>query len=316
MKRLTLIVIALLLCISFTACNVAEDAEGLSTSSSSSSDLPAYPYTYDRYAVPAAVRTSLGGSYETYKAAVDAIDSAAESFAVTDEAEYETVCAALEACYPPYGLVTGANYDAASKEVHLSYRYNATVMQQQVEKTDQLSGMIMALALREGDDELNRALALYHYVITSIHMDGSDSSLWVGLMDGTGGSYAAAAMYSFLLTQVDVESVLAVTTDHENKDHYLVIVTLNGKPYIMDPAYELEFSKGGLVCFGMTEQELTANRLAIPVKALFGQTPACTDVRFASMRQCAKWSFNEDRTRVSMTVDGSTQIFDPTEEGN
>lgn len=317
MKRFALVLTALVLCLSFSACNVSEeDLENMSTSSSSSSELPAYDYTYDRYALPSAVRESLGSSYETYQAAVDAIDGAAESFAVADEAEYEAVCAALETCYPPYGLVTGANYDAVSKEVRLNYRYNATVMQQQVEKMDQLAAKIMALTLREGDGEINRALALYHYVITSIHIDGSDSNLWVGIMDGSGGSYAAAAMYSFLLTQVDVESVLAVTTDYEGKDHYLVITTLDGKPYIMDPAYELEFSQGGLVCFGMTEQEITANRLSVPVEALFGQTPACTDTRFAPMRQCAKWSFNEDRTRVSMTVDGGTQIFSLTEENS
>ena len=117
MKKFSLLLAAILLCGLFASCTpVSEDESSSSSVSStdSSDDLPAYEFTYNRYALSSDVEQLLGGSLETYHSAVDAIDSVSDSFAVSDEAEAELLEQVLYACYPPASLVTDMTYDPSS----------------------------------------------------------------------------------------------------------------------------------------------------------------------------------------------------------
>lgn len=318
MKIIIALVTTLVLMLPFTACNGTADSDTSSQTQSgaselsSSSDLPAYDYTYNKYALPPAVKESLGASDEAYRAAVDAIEARAESFNVSDEAAFEVVRKALGGYYPPAGLVTEMRYDSATKDVHLTYRYNANVHKQQLEKAGQVTEKIIDLALREGDSEAIKALALYRYVASGVHNNGkADSTLWSALLDGVAGNRPIAEMYAFLLAQAGVESVAVTAKDADGGDHAMVAVRIDGAWSLMDPTYELDRSGGsGLACFGMTEKDIAGNRLSLPLTAAFGQAPACSDTRFAGLRLCARWSFDTERTKLKLTIDGKSQLFD------
>ena len=319
MKKFSLLLAAILLCGLFASCTpVSEDESSSSSVSStdSSDDLPAYEFTYNRYALSSDVEQLLGGSLETYHSAVDAIDSVSDSFAVSDEAEAELLEQVLYACYPPASLVTDMTYDPSSKSVRLTYRYPAAVMEQRLPMLEQLVVKIMGLTLREGDSEVVRAVALYKYVTTGVVDSGDDSkTVWNAFFDGEGDSAAMSAMCRFLFAQAGISSIPVTATDHDGNEHSLLAAEFGGMYYLIDPAYEAVRTSGqGLVCFGTTEQQSNKeNYLTDFAVSLPGiEMPSCTDERFASMRNCGKWSLNSTRDVISMTADEYSGEFTDT----
>ncbi len=324
MKKTALILISSLLCSALIlgGCQMGgEPQAGQSESDiSSGSGLPAYTYTYNPYALPSLAEERLGRSLSVYKAAVDAVEERAETVSVGSEEEFELVKGLLEDYYPPFALVTDAQYSAADSSAKFTYRYNDRVHEQKMATYPQLLEGILKLALKEGDSDTTKAMALYLYATSSMFESGRSGLTAWDALNGESDHNGYAEALGALLLQAGVDCLEAEIEMGDGTPHLMVLVKLNGQYYYLDPYGEKELSDGtGLAAFGMTQKDCVEygylDAFAVKLGNGSGEVPpAAEDSRFSELRRCVRWEFDEKRENILATVDGVQLDWGPLEK--
>ncbi len=314
MKKTALILITSLLCFALPlgGCQAGKEPQTSQSESdaSSGSGLPAYIYAYNPYALPSLAEERLGGSLSVYKAAVDAVEERTETVSMGSEEEFELVKGLLEAYYPPFALVTGVEYSAADSSMKFTYRYNDRVHGQKMSAYPQLLEGILKLALKEGDSDTAKAMALYLYATSSMFESGRNGLTAWDALNGESDHNGYAEALGALLLQAGVDCLEAEIEMGDGTPHLMVLVKLDGQYYYLDPYGEKELSDGtGLAAFGMTRKDCVEygylDAVAVKLGGDSGSTaPVAADSRFSELRRCVRWEFDEKRENILATADG------------
>ena len=321
MKKLALLLAAVVVCSILGGCQMENDPgsgqSGIGSSSSESSDLPAYEYNYNPYALPSLIEEKLGDSLSVYKAAVDAIESRVESVPVKDESEFQLVTGVLKEYYPPFALVTAAEYSASDAAMKFSYRYNGNVHAQKISDYPAKFKSIFMLALKEGDGEVAKAMGIYLYATSSMFESGrSNLTAWDAL-NGEADHNSYAEVLGAALLQAGVDCLKVETKGGDGTPHLMILAKLEGSYYYMDPFGGTALSDGtGLAAFGMTQEDCVKNgyldSFTLKTGSSSGEVPpAADDPRFSELRLCARWKFDEKRENIIITVDGVERDWGP-----
>jgi hypothetical protein len=321
MKKLALLLVAVLVCSILGGCQMenspGSSQSGVGGSSSESSDLPAYEYSYNPYALPSLVEEKLGDSLPVYKAAIDAIEERVEFVPVKDEGEFQLVTGVLKEYYPPFALVTAAEYSAFDAAIKFSYRYNGNIHAQKISEYPTKFEKIFKLALKDGDGEVPKAMGIYLYATSSMFESGRSGLTAWDALNGEADHNSYAEVLGAALLQAGVDCLKVETKGGDGTPHLMILAKLEGSYYYMDPFGETVLSDGvGLAAFGMTQKDCVKNGYLDSFILRTGsgsgeRPPAADDSRFSELRLCAKWRFDEKRENIVITVDGEERDWGP-----
>ena len=159
------------------------------------------------------------------------------------------------------------HYDNEKGTVTIEYKYDK-------EKHDEIKGeffdaankLLNAAKPNQTDEE--KARNIYHAIATSMKYD--DSALeeierkesYYAYLYNSGVCITFANMYNQLLTQVGIQTTLALCDNADTYGHIWSVITLDGKQYFCDPTYELSYDNGkGYRFYGMNYADRTADGL-------------------------------------------------------
>ena len=324
MKKMVFVITAVLISVFFGGCQMEEGSQpqGSEGNESSSESIPAYTYIYNPYALPSIIEEELGDFISVYQAVVDAVESGNTTVAVESADAFENVKGVLEEYYPPFELVTSAEYDAAESAVKLSYRYGQRAHEQRLEQYRSALEGVMMLSLREGDHDTGKAMGIYLYATSSLFETGEDNlTAWDAIVNAKTDHNGYAKAYCIYLLQAGVDCVKVETKGADGTPHLIDLANLDGKYYYMDPYGEVTLSDGeGLGCFGWTRAQCVENGYQDYFKLISGglreEPPAADDKRFSEMRLCSKWEFDETRENITMTIEGEPVEWGPVNTNN
>lgn len=313
MKKTALLLAAVLICSILGGCQPG-DGTGSSQSGSGSStgnDFLTYEYTYNPYALPSLIEEKLGDSLTAYKAVVDAVENREESVFVKDEDESNLITGILQEYYPPFVLVTQAEYNTDDSSLKLSYRYNGNVHTQKLSGYRAILERAVRLALKKNDSETVRAMALYLYATSSVFESGRTGLTAWDAINGETDHNGYAQILETLFLQADVDCLKTETKRSDGTPHLIVLTKLKDKYYYMDPYGETILSDGtGLAAFGMTRADCVKNGYLDSFEpktggCTIGAIPSVDDSRFSELRLCARWSFDDKRENLKIVINGA-----------
>ena len=322
MKKIALILAALMAAAFLGGCQAEGSTSQPEDSSQSGESSSVYVLDYDPYRLPSIIEEGLGDSLETYKEAVDAIESYAESVSVADEEEFEKVSASLREFYPPSFLAEEMTYLPDTKEMKFSYRYNSNAHARQLTNYSDFLSAMFRVALREGDNDTAMAMAEYLYATTGLFTsEKAEITAWDTVISAETDHNGYALLLEQLLLQSGIDCIKVESAAGDGTPHLMVLVNLGGSYFILDPYSELYLSDGtGLAGFGMTAADCEKNGFSddFKIRAWDGfawELPTIDDTRFAELRGCFTWEFSEeDRNHIIITVAGNESEWGPLEE--
>ena len=278
-----------------------------------------YEFVYDPYVVAWDYEASYGEEFsELYHDFVTAYLNYETSIDCPGEEQMYWLIDTLRASFLMFSADAYVDYDhcydAENQQFYWFYKSDSKEEHEEaIAKFEEVVAGYIEPCLKEGDNEIIRAIELYRELSRRMTYDyealdgrpqDHDVSPYNALVNQTGICQSFAGAYMHLLQQVGIRANFCSGHTYDlSVSHEWCVATLDGKDYYIDPTYENGGTLGeGLRYFGMT----TADREVLgdydPEYFLIGSTNEfyskefdISDTRFALFRECDY--FHVDRER-------------------
>ena len=335
MKRKWICLLALIVCITFTACgtkNVPDKGSAeKSTEVTTETKKEAEPVLTEinRLVLSLASKYYLTDSrMEGYEKAMNAVFAHESAVQLTDS--YDDNLAIMGYLQEsPYAFVL-SKFDITSdhKGLHFEYAYSAEECEEMMNFIDREYLTLINDNITEDMTELEKVLAIHKYFAARIEYDYDwvdelnmsddkylfpDIVVYQALTTNKGVCHTYTYLCEFAFQQLGIDSIRASARMKDSDvGHMWPIVRIDGVNYHCDPTWDRNGSEVSLRYFGMTDEENEArgveNEWCNSIDCALDI--ACSDDRFASWRDIVNYELIGNHQMKVVREDGSTEIID------
>lgn len=253
-------------------------------------DTLAAPVTYSAYALPLSLRSGASFSTALYKMVLDAA-AAGES-----QVSLDGLSVSAEQVDAVRGFILGRHQCAYLSDISvdgeaLVLNYSSqdqAAIAQAAEAFDKAAKSVLDECCRSGYTVLQCAMALYQYLGQHVeyNYESMDEGVYGALVNKSALANGYAQAYAFLLDQLGVENVLAVSAD---RSHTWNIITIDGVSYHVDITFGANLFQGqSMRFFGMNDSAVSEQNGYTDWTCTSGvdeaETPVCESDRFAVLQ--------------------------------
>lgn len=302
-----------------------------------------FTFAFDPYVLPDGVKKSLENiSY--YKNFVDAVIEADETVSMPSREYYDKIRFAIGENFAFSALISNLRYDSENNQILISYEYNQSHDTKIKDFEDAVSD-IFDECVKNSDGEVIAAMSIYTWLAQNIEIvenvkvkplekpefsasdiasseDASsentsssdekteeiDTDILNTLLDKKGTETSVAALYNFLLRQLDIECML-VSNWNGNEYNAWNMVELDSKWYHCIIPAEIEKTEGtGLKFFGMTKARVVSvvgesDIYTGQADWLSKNIPSAKSERFNEFSTIASFEITETRNGITAFTD-------------
>lgn len=317
MKRLTVIILALIMSISMTACGPVEETnDGNKASDSGSEQQAKEPYLTEinHYVVsPADEQYMTDEKMEFYTIAMDAMFAHEDYVKLTDS--YDDNLNILGYMQDnPYTVIL-SDFDITSDHMGMEfeYAYSAEECAEMVRFMDEEFLNIINGNIRADMNDLEKVLAIYKYFGERISYDYDwlekyelsedkfmypDVTVYQALKTDKGVCHTYTYLCRFALQQLGIKCEKACADMTNGECHMWPIIWLDGKAFHIDPTWDSDGAgtATGLRYFGMTDEENIDRGMVDNWSCTIDMALdiECSDSRFSSWRDIAGYELIGD----------------------
>lgn len=202
-----------------------------------------------------------------FNAMVGAILQGEDYFYCSDMNNIDRLTQHGEDIFPPYAQIV-ANIFFTDGVGQIVYKVSDSERIEILNQFDRSISSLIEQAVKQGDDPVTAAIALYHAYTYQImydydavtdavsFMQNTDLSAYRALTEYEGRAESFAAGYAYLCNQIGVK---AISVGHSSTSHAWTLLELDGRYYYADPCWETQAGGQGLQYFGLTAQQRLEN---------------------------------------------------------
>lgn len=274
-----------------TSSDIASEAPYIDSSSgiAKTEDDGKFTFAFDPYVLPDSIKKSLGTTSH-YKKFVDAVIDADETVTMPSREYYDKIRFAIGENFAFSALISNLRFDSENSQILISYEYNQSHKTKIQDFEDAVSD-VFDECVKNSDGKVIAALSLYSWIAQNVEVvenvkvetsdktestssdlasseatfsnntssndekEKIDSDIMNTLLNKKGTASSIAALYNFLLRQLDVECML-VSSWNNNEYNVWNMVELDSKWYHCIIPAEIEKTQGaGLKFFGLTKEK-------------------------------------------------------------
>ena len=181
-------------------------------------------------------------------------------------------------------------------------------------------------------NELDKALAVYHYFATRIEYDYDwldefratedrflypDIAIYQALASNRGVCHSYTYLCEFAYQQIGIECLrfTGVLADDEDEGHMWLVVRIDGQYYHCDPTWDRQGDQVGLRYFGMTDAERRESGIVnfdLSYDATYGDV-VCDSTIFSDFRTVQDFHFTDEPHKIYVDMGWMTGEYDTAE---
>jgi hypothetical protein len=221
----------------------------------------------------------------------------------------------------------------SGERVELEYWYTPEEQKQMLSWMESETLSILRSILREDDNELDKVLAIYHYVTTTVSYDHSYDLVAVAeekpfqypryevytvLQGHTGVCFSFANFTNYLLRQAGMESFTIAGGGNSYRDgHLWVCVRIDGSLTYIDATWDADPTYPSLIYFGETDELRRKHALVYDTKeSVLSSYPfvRCNDTTYAPLHAARSFEIKDNHTIEIRYSDGTRHLYSTAEK--